>query len=351
MQLFPMTPLPYLQCLTQLSAVVATPATAMRNKTRLRWTDDLHDLFTKAVHRLGGPNEATPKAILCVMNVPGLAISHIKSHLQKFRVSEKEAQDRAAAGLPPMEFQATVTSRVLDLSSGAAFGAVTAGTSAAAAVSPFAAKRTASCLGLPCYSSSDCSPYHSPEPAGAAISAMPSTNAPPGLPAYCDIDIRSQSPAAIKTPPPPAAVRNPQQSSPLPAPRGIPQTPPPVAKVPTLSASSGSELLTSSEGSLGPAPSGSAGAHGAQGQDLRAQGQSLQSQHQDSCASAGFTTFVWPCQPLPPNPVHNPAGSQPLARSCSRVEEALLMQLELQKQLHEQLKVGPWDGQRLLCYS
>lgn len=241
------------------------PATAMRNKTRLRWTDDLHDLFTKAVHRLGGPNKATPKAILCVMNVPGLAISHIKSHLQKFRVSETEAQDRAAAGLPPVEFQAAVTSRVLDLGSGAAFGAVTAGTSAAAAVSPFAAKRTASCLGLPCYSSSDCSTYHSPEPAGAAISIMPSINAPPGLPAYCNIDIRSlsQGPAAIKTPLPSTAVRNPQQSSPSPVLRGILQTPSPVAKVPTLSASSGSELLTSSEGSLGPAPSGSAGAHGA----------------------------------------------------------------------------------------
>ncbi|KAI3711134.1 hypothetical protein L2E82_41000 [Cichorium intybus] len=47
---------------------------------RLRWTDELHQFFVNAVLRLGG---ATPKMILQVMNVKGLTVSHIKSHLQE----------------------------------------------------------------------------------------------------------------------------------------------------------------------------------------------------------------------------------------------------------------------------
>ncbi|XP_031257409.1 protein PHOSPHATE STARVATION RESPONSE 3-like isoform X2 [Pistacia vera] len=52
---------------------------------RLRWTPELHELFAAAVERLGGKYEATPKRIMQLMNVKGLKISHIKSHLQMYR--------------------------------------------------------------------------------------------------------------------------------------------------------------------------------------------------------------------------------------------------------------------------
>ncbi|URE43241.1 Myb-like DNA-binding domain, SHAQKYF class family protein [Musa troglodytarum] len=49
---------------------------------RLRWTPDLHLAFVHAVERLGGKDRATPKLVLQLMNVTGLSIAHVKSHLQ-----------------------------------------------------------------------------------------------------------------------------------------------------------------------------------------------------------------------------------------------------------------------------
>ncbi|KAH0455366.1 hypothetical protein IEQ34_015398 [Dendrobium chrysotoxum] len=49
---------------------------------RIRWSNELHNRFVRAVESLGGQTKATPKRILLLMGVNGLNISHVKSHLQ-----------------------------------------------------------------------------------------------------------------------------------------------------------------------------------------------------------------------------------------------------------------------------
>jgi len=91
----------------KMSLVLSTDA-----KPRLKWTCDLHHKFIEAVNQLGGPNstyfclffififmfldclfliylvvlfmfvEATPKGLMKVMEIPGLTLYHLKSHLQ-----------------------------------------------------------------------------------------------------------------------------------------------------------------------------------------------------------------------------------------------------------------------------
>ncbi|KAG6407273.1 hypothetical protein SASPL_130259 [Salvia splendens] len=61
---------------------------------RLRWTPDLHLSFVHAIVRLGGQERATPKAVLQLMNVRGLSISHVKSHLQMYRSKKLDESGR-----------------------------------------------------------------------------------------------------------------------------------------------------------------------------------------------------------------------------------------------------------------
>ncbi|KAF8074448.1 hypothetical protein N665_1101s0010 [Sinapis alba] len=60
-------------------------------KPRMTWTIELHQLFEKAVEKMGGVDQAVPKQILkCMqeeMDVAGLTRNNVASHLQKYRLS------------------------------------------------------------------------------------------------------------------------------------------------------------------------------------------------------------------------------------------------------------------------
>ncbi|KAM3359043.1 myb family transcription factor PHL8 [Capsicum galapagoense] len=64
-------------------------------KPRLKWTPDLHQRFVDAVSQLGGPDKATPKSLMRVMNIHGLTLYHLKSHLQKYRLGKSQVTDQS----------------------------------------------------------------------------------------------------------------------------------------------------------------------------------------------------------------------------------------------------------------
>lgn len=62
-------------------------------RPRLIWTKALHKRFLESVDKCGGLDHALPKAIMMHMDVSGLTRENVASHLQKYRMRLKKAEE------------------------------------------------------------------------------------------------------------------------------------------------------------------------------------------------------------------------------------------------------------------
>ncbi|XP_059310684.1 putative two-component response regulator ARR13 [Lycium ferocissimum] len=70
----------------------------IEKKRRVIWTPKMHKNFLQAIQQLGH-EKAVPKKIVEIMNEPGLTREHVASHLQKYRMSLKRAQESSGASI------------------------------------------------------------------------------------------------------------------------------------------------------------------------------------------------------------------------------------------------------------
>ena len=62
-------------------------------RSRLVWTESLHEKFLEAVDACGGVEQALPKPVMKNMKVDGLTRENVSSHLQKYRLRLKKSKD------------------------------------------------------------------------------------------------------------------------------------------------------------------------------------------------------------------------------------------------------------------
>ena len=86
---------PSLQPTTTTTQKKGKQGVSKSNRNRLVWNDELHKRFMNAVNHLG-LDAAVPKTIMQMMNVEGLTRENVASHLQKYRLKQMTAEEKAA---------------------------------------------------------------------------------------------------------------------------------------------------------------------------------------------------------------------------------------------------------------